>query len=83
MEYEITMNKKVVDIDDYLPFRTPEDIRVFLNPADGLLKEKKDAFKERLYAAGNTTSMTAFITGIVAAVFDSPLLGSHKWPYKK
>lgn len=83
MEYELTMNKKNVDIDRYLPFRTEEDIFAFLSPDDGLLKEKKEAFKERLYAAGDTATMTTFITGIVSAVFDAPLLGSYKWPYKR
>lgn len=77
------MDRKVVDIDNYLPFRTTEEMVAFCNPADGLLKEKKDAFKERLYAAGDMTTMANFINGIVNAVFHTSLLGTHKWPYKK
>lgn len=77
------IDRKVVDIDNYIPFKTRDQIIAFCNPDDGLYKEKKAAFKERLYAAGDTTSMSNFITGIVTAVFDAPLLGTHKWPYKK
>lgn len=83
LEYEITMHRKVVDIDSYLPFQSTEEIIAFCSPTDGILKEKKEAFKERLYAAGDTSSMSNFINGIVNAVFDGPLLGTHKWPYKK
>ena len=72
-----------MDIDDFLPFKSKEEILAFCNVDDGLYKEKKSAFKERLYAAGDTSSMTNFITGLVTAVFDAPLLGTHKWPYKK
>lgn len=77
------MNRKVIDIDRYLPFSKIEDILAFCSPDDGLLKEKKLAFKERLYAAGDTSSMSNFISGLVTAVFDWPLLGQYKWPYKK
>lgn len=77
------MDRKVIDIDFYLPFKSTADILAFCSPDDGLLKEKKAAFKERIYAAGDTSSMANFINGLVTAVFDGPLLGSHKWPYKK
>ena len=77
------MDRKIIDIDNYLPFRTTEEIVAFCSPVDGLLKEKKSAFKERLYAAGDTTSMSNFVNGIVNAVFHHSLLGTHKWPYKK
>lgn len=77
------MNHKVVDIDDFLPFKTVEEILAFCNPDDGLIKEKKTAFKQRVYAAGDTSSMSAFVTGIVGAIFDAPLVGTYKWPYKK
>ena len=77
------MDRKVIDIDKYLPFQTTEGMAAFCNPADGLLKEKKAAFKERLYAASDTSSMSNFINGIVNAVFHGSLLGTHKWPYKK
>lgn len=77
------MNRKLIDIDMYLPFQSTEAILNFCNPHDDLFKEKKAAFKERIFAAGDTTSMSAFVTGIVNAVFKGPLLGSHKWPYKK
>lgn len=77
------MNRKVIEIDNYLPFQTTEAIIDFCNPTDNLFKEKKAAFKERIYAAGDTSSMSKFITGIVTAVFEGPLLGTHKWPYKK
>lgn len=77
------MERKVIDIDKYLPFKSTEEILAFCNPDDGLLKEKKSAFKERVFAAGDTTSMSSFVSGIVHALFDGPLIGTHKWPYKK
>lgn len=77
------MDRKVVDIDDYLPFTTTEDILAFCNSEDYLYKDKKLAFKERLFAAADTSSLTNYINGIVTAVFDWPLLGKYKWPYKK
>lgn len=83
LEYEITMGRKVVDIDDYLPFHTIDEMVAFCNPEDHLLNAKKAAFKERLYASGDMTSMANFVNGIVNAVFHSSLLGTHKWPYKK
>ena len=83
LEYEVTMERKVIDIDNYLPFKSSEEILAFCNPEDGLYHEKKAALKERLYAAGDTSTMTNFISGIVNAVFDAPLLGTYKWPYKK
>lgn len=83
LDYDVTMERRVIDIDNYLPFRKTEDILAFCNQHDSLYKEKKSAFRERLYAAGDTSSMTNFIGGIVSAVFDAPLLGNYKWPYKK
>lgn len=76
------MDRKVVDIDEYLPFKSTADILAFCSPQDVLLKEKKAAFKERIFAAGDTSSMSNFVNGLVTAIFD-PLLGTHKWPYKK
>lgn len=83
MEYHLTMDRKVVDIDKFLPFKTKKDIDTFFDQNDGLMNEKKAAFKERLYAAGDTSSTTNFINGIVFAVFDAPLFGNYKWPYKR
>ena len=77
------MDRKHVDIDDYLPFQSTSEIVAFCRPDDPLLKEKKAAFKQRMYAAGDTSSMSNFVNGLVTAIFDGPLLGSHKWPYKK
>lgn len=79
----MTINRKVIDIDDYLPFNSTDAIHSFCNRDDGLYKEKKAGLKERLYATGDTSSMSKFIDGIVSAVFEAPLLGTHKWPYKK
>ena len=83
MDYEVTMDRKVVDIDYYLPFKSTDEIKAFCSSYDGLLKEKKAALKERMYAAGDTSSMANFVNGLVSAIFDGPLLGTHKWPYKK
>lgn len=77
------MDRRVIDIDNYLPFRSNEEMLAFCSPQDGFLKEKKAAFKERLFAAGDTSSMSNFVNGIVNAVFHGNLLGTHKWPYKK
>lgn len=83
LEYDINMNRKVVDIDNYVPFQTTREITAFCSPDDGLLKEKKDALKERIYASGDTSSIANFVSGVVTALFDGPLLGTHKWPFKK
>lgn len=77
------MDRKVIDIDNYLPFKSTAEIIAFCCPEDGLLKERKAALKERIYAAGDTSSMANFVNGLVTAIFDVPLLGTHKWPYKK
>lgn len=77
------MNRKVIDIDDYLPFKSTEEILAFCNPDESLYKEKKAALKERIYSAGDTTTWTSFVNGIVGAIFDYPLLGTYKWPYKR
>lgn len=77
------MNRKVIEIDNYLPFQSTDEILAFCDPEDALFTEKKAAFKERIFAAGDTTSKAKFVSGIVTAVFEGPLLGTHKWPYKK
>lgn len=83
LSYHVTVDQKVIDIDHYVPFQSTEAILAFCNPNDGLMKEKRLALKERLYASGDQTNMKTFVAGIVTAFFDGPLLGTHKWPYKK
>ena len=84
LSYELAVDHKVLDIDAYLPFKTVAGIEEFCSPADGLLDLKKAAFRKRIYAASNKKDLSAFAPSIIDAFFDgSPLLGTHKWPYKK
>lgn len=84
LNYELSVDHKVIDIDQYLPFKTVQDILSFCSPDDGLLQLKKAAFRRRLYASAKMSDVSVFAPSIVDAFFEgSPLLGSHKWPYKK
>lgn len=84
MNYDLAVDHKVIDIDNYIPFKTVEDILKFCSPDDGLLELKKAAFRKRVYASGKLWDIGAFAPSIIDAFFeDSPLLGTHKWPYKK
>ena len=84
MNYELSVDHKVIDLDNYLPFRTVNDLLQFCSADDGLLDLKKAAFRKRMYASGRQDNLGAFSSSIVDAFFEgSPLLGSHKWPYKK
>ena len=78
------MDHKVIDLDSYLPFKTVADIEKFCSNADGFLDLKKAAFRKRIYAAGKKENLAVFAPSIMDAFFEgSPLLGTHKWPYKK
>lgn len=79
----MSVNQNVIDIDNYVPFSSVAEIYAFCNPDDGLMKEKKAALKERIYASGDTSSAAAFTAGIVNALFGPALLGTHKWPFRK
>lgn len=84
MNYELTVDHKVIDIDHYIPFVSTADILQFCSAEDGLLDLKKAAFRKRIYASGKMTDVGAFAPSIIDAFFEgSPLLGTHKWPYKK
>lgn len=85
MNYELTVDHKVIDIDSYLPFTTVEGILNFCSGDDGLLEMKKAAFRKRIFASGGRmTEVSSFAPAIVDAFFEgSPLLGTLKWPYKK
>lgn len=77
------MDHKVIDIDHYIPFNSIEDILKFCSD-DGILDLKKAAFRKRIYASGKRQDVSVFAPSIIDAFFDgSPLLGTHKWPYKK
>lgn len=84
LNYELSVDHKVIDIDNYLPFKSVSEIIQFCSSEDGLLELKKAAFRRRIYAAGRRQGVAVFAPSIVDAFFEgSPLLGSHKWPYKK
>lgn len=84
LNYELTVDHKVIDIDSYLPFKTVSDILHFCSPADGLLDLKKAALRKRIFAKGKIDDVSSFAPSIVDAFFEgSPLLGTHKWPFKK
>lgn len=85
MNYELTVDHKVIDMDSYLPFKTVNDILNFCSPEDGLLEMKKAAFRKRIYASGGRmTDVASFAPAIIDAFFEgSPLLGTLKWPYKR
>lgn len=85
MNYELSIDHKVIDIDNYIPFRTVQDILNFCSPNDGLLEMKKAAFRKRIYACGGRMpDVASFAPVVVDAFFEgSPLLGTLKWPYKR
>lgn len=85
LSYDLSVDYKVINIDSYIPFKTVTDILSFCSADDPLSDLKKAAFRRRLYAASaNKDSISSFVPAIVEAFFDgSPLLGTHKWPYKK
>ena len=84
LSYELAVDHKVIDIDSYIPFKTVEEINNFCSAEDGLLEVKKAAFRKRIYASAKLDSVASFAPSIIDAFFEgSPLLGTHKWPYKK
>lgn len=84
LSYELSVDHKVVDIDAYIPFKTIDDILHFCSKDDGLLDLKKAAFRRRIFACGKKDSVAVFAPSIIDQFFEgSPLLGTHKWPYKK
>ena len=85
MNYELTVDHKVIDIDSYLPFKTVDEILHFCSVEDGLFELKKAAFRHRIYASGGRMAdVSSFASAIIDAFFEgSPLLGTRKWPYKK
>lgn len=84
ISYELAVDNKVVDIDDYIPFQSTEDILSFCSAEDGLLAEKKTALRKRIHACGDQESHYKFVTSLVKTFFEpGPLVGTHKWPYKK
>lgn len=82
--YEMAVDNKLVDIDDFIPFKSVQDILQFCSGEDGLLTHKKEALRKRLQAFANQSSLSGFATSIKSALFEnSPLFGTLKWPYKK
>lgn len=84
MSYDLSVDNKVVDIDRYIPFMTVKDILTFCSNDDGLLDLKRAAFRKRVFASANMKDLSSFAPSIIDPFFEgSPLLGTHKWPYKK
>lgn len=84
ISYKLSVDHKVVDIDTYLPFKSTEEIVSFCSNEDGLLPEKKEALRKRIHAKTNKESVMTFASSLTNAFFEnSPLLGTHRWPYKR
>lgn len=83
IKYLLDAKSDVVNIDNYLPFKTVQEIQAFCSNDDFMLQYRRDALQKRIYAAANTKDMKTFLCSICDVMFTHDLLGVYKWPLKK
>lgn len=83
IRYLLEAKSDVVNIDNYLPFKSVQEIVTFCSNDDNMLQYRRAALQKRIYSAGNTKDMKTFLATICDAIFSSDLLGVYKWPLKK
>ena len=83
IRYLLNAKSDVVNIDDYLPFKTVEEINAFCSNSDNMLQYRRAALQKRIFAAGNTKDMKTFLSSICEVIFSTDILGVYKWPLKK
>ena len=73
----------VVNIEEYLPFKSVEEIAAFCSNEDGMLSYRRAALQKRIYGACDTSNPTKFTTSICDALFSGNIIGTCKWPFKR
>lgn len=81
MSCQLSLRKKI-DIDEFFPIKSLNQVKSFLNKSDGLFHLRREEFENFVYCnvTKNNKLKRPFEATLMATVFARDFITSHKWP---